>query len=124
MERFDIEQIIRILGLETRAEQADEGRDFDVACRIAINKMKKCKEYEYLEERGVLLKLPCKVGSDVYSIRKGLTYGEVGDKPTEWSRIDKMKFNIHMLNDFNKSIFLTQSEAEEALRKMNEMENL
>lgn len=33
-----------------------------------------------------------------------------------------MKFNIHMFNDFGKTVFLTQAEAEEALRKMNETE--
>ena len=48
-DRFDIEQVIRILGLETRADQADDGRDFDVACRIALEKLMKCKEYEDLE---------------------------------------------------------------------------
>ena len=59
MERFDIEQVIRILGLEMRAEQADEGRDFDVACRFALEKMKKCKKYEDAEEQGLLVKIPC-----------------------------------------------------------------
>lgn len=49
-ERFDTEQIIRILGLEIRAEQADEGSDFDVACRIALEKLRKCKEYEDFEK--------------------------------------------------------------------------
>ena len=67
-DRFDIGQVIRILGLEIRADQADEGRDFDVACRIALEKLMKCKEYENLEEQGLLLRLPCKVGDTVYAI--------------------------------------------------------
>ena len=70
IDRFDIEQVIRILGLEIRADQADDGRDFDVACRIALEKLMKCKEYENLEEQGLLLKLPCKVG-DVIAIKPG-----------------------------------------------------
>ena len=69
MERFDIEQVIRILGLEMRAEQADEGRDFDVACRFALEKMKKCKEYEDAEEQGLLLRLPAPLnGVDSFSL--------------------------------------------------------
>ena len=69
MERFDIEQVIRILGLEMRAEQADDGRDFDVACRFALEKMKKCKEYEDAAEQGLLLRLPAPLnGVDSFSL--------------------------------------------------------
>ena len=50
-DRFDIEQVIKILGLKIRAEQADGGADFDVACRIALNKLLKVKGYEGLENR-------------------------------------------------------------------------
>ncbi len=58
-DRFDIDQVIKITGLGIRAEQADGGADFDVACQIAVKKLWKIKEYESLEEQNKLLKLPC-----------------------------------------------------------------
>lgn len=100
---------------ETCAEHDDERSCDNCPIQKAIEKLAK---YEDLEEQGLLLKFPCKVGSEVYSIRKGLTYGEIGDKPTEWSRIDRLKFNIDMVNDFGKTVFLMQAEAEEALQRM------
>lgn len=73
-DRFDIEQVLRITGLDTRADQADGGADFDVACRIAVKKIMKAKEYEDLEEQGKLLKLPCAVGDTIYVIPSKTNY--------------------------------------------------
>ena len=70
-DRFDIDQAIKITGLGIRAEQADGGADFDVACQIAVKKLWKIKEYESLEEQNRLIKLPCAVGDTVYRINKG-----------------------------------------------------
>lgn len=128
-ERFDIEETIRILGLEMRAEQADGGKDFDVACRIVLNKLKKCKEYEDLEEQNLLLRLPCKIGDKVYAITRDFVseyticnievYNEgffFNWKCEKGIYINIRGFTHHQIGV---DIFLTQPEAEEKLRELN-----
>ena len=139
IDRFDIEQVIRILGLEIRADQADDGRDFDVACRIALEKLMKCKEYEELEEQGLLLRLPCKAGDMVYLICSRYSecskykerLDEYNCQGCEEDECDSHKeYYIHInhsvsiewivrnLNNFGKTVFLTKSEAEQKLKEL------
>ena len=139
-DRFDIEQVIRILGLEIRADQADDDRDFDVACRIALEKLVKCKEYEELEEQGLLLRLPCNVGDTVYCIYERYTkcseneqeFDEYSCQGCECLECDSHKelyvqsqkaysldWIVSNLKRFWETVFLTQSEAEQKLKKMS-----
>lgn len=77
------------------------------------------KEYEDLEEQGKLLKLPCAVGDVVYVVNK-LCTGEIC--VTE-EKTDVGMITAFMLNeDFGKTVFLTQKEAEVALEKLKETE--
>jgi hypothetical protein len=63
-------------------------------------------EYKNLEEQGLLVRLPCKVGDEVYIICKG-------------KFINTGKFQISDYDNFDKTVFLTREEAE---NKLNEME--
>ena len=68
------------------------------------------KEYEDLEEQGLLLRLPCKVGDSIYSVvEDGFT-------------IVELKFSLDFYarreNDFGKTVFLTPEEAEHKLKEM------
>ena len=96
-------------------------------------------EYEDLEEQGLLLRLPCKVGSTLYRIYKKPTkctaYGEYKDdyacqgcekecdSSYVWA-IYKYKADIKTIvclsDEIGKTVFLTQAEAE---KKLNEMES-
>lgn len=139
-DRFDIEQVLRITGLGIRADQADGGADFDVACNIAVKKIRKAKEYEGLEEQGKLLKLPCAVGDTVY---QHMIVGIDKDKKKPIYKIfeaivfkfslsswglcfwtettDKEKHRNEVpLSAFNNTVFLTRPEAERALAEMEE----
>ena len=98
----------------------------------------KLADYEDLEEQGLLLKLPCKVGTEVYEIeqqfwidRKGckdcVYFGNDGlgdycdyceDEPAACTKIVPREFTMRMLEDFGKTVFLTREEAEQALEKM------
>lgn len=87
----------------------------------------KLAEYEDLEEQGLLVRLPCKIGDTVWvlfdtniieecivlSIRLGekddTIYFKNGSCYTVWDK-----------NYFDKKFFLTKAEAEEALKKMEE----
>lgn len=91
------------------------------------------KEYEDLEEQGLLLKLPCKVGDTVYVKMQSGKYAEadVRDFTHFWTcgfcivvTSDKFDKQNIPFTEFGKTVFLTQAEAEaeEELRKMNETE--
>lgn len=78
------------------------------------------KEYEALEEEGRLLVLPCKVGTTAYVIDYTWDYGEIGDKAERRYFIRETPFEYGMIDEFNKSVFLTREEAEKALEEMSQ----
>ena len=77
-----------------------------------VTASKKLCEYEDLEEQGLLLKLPCKVGDTVYHVVQG--------RIVEVSNVDLFFLLLSVAeNRFNNSVFLTKSEAEQKLKEMN-----
>lgn len=81
-------------------------------CKTIDDVIDKLAEYEDLEEQGRLIKLPCHIGDSIYSvIEEGLTIVEL-----KFS----LDFYARRKNDFDKTVFLTKSEAEQ---KLKEMEN-
>ena len=76
-------------------------------------------EYEDLEEQGLLLRLPCKVGTKVYAINIIIDYGEIGDEATYSYSIIEREVQIYMMMDYGKLVFLTQAEAEQKLKEMD-----
>ena len=99
----------------------------------------KLREYEDLEEQGLLLRLPCKVGSTVYLIFEKRIYEGTGVKivsvrtPShDYTRIEivfeiedpwysdgrKMKHGANEI--LGEKVFLKREEAEQALEKMGE----
>ena len=87
----------------------------------------KLKEYEDLEEQGLLLRLPVKVGDTVYAIR----YGEENDFVVVETKIIEIRQNVngiffeplisrkaYKIDDFGKEVFLTRAEAEQKLKEM------
>ncbi len=74
--------------------------------RLAIERL---ADYENAEEKGLLLRLPCKVGDSIYSvIEDGLTIIEL-----KFS----LAFYVRRKTDFGKTVFLTLAEAEEKLKE-------
>ena len=79
----------------------------------SANVLNRLAEYEDLEEQGLLLRLPCKVGDTVYHVVQG--------RIVEISNVDLFFLLLSVAeNRFNNSVFLTKSEAE---RKLKEMES-
>jgi hypothetical protein len=74
---------------------------------------RKLKDYEDLEEQRKLAKLPCAIGDKVYLI--------VDDKVFE-REVDPMFLGV-LWEEFNKSWFLTESEAEAKLKELGGGEN-
>ena len=70
----------------------------------------KLADYEDLEEQGLLVRLPCKVGTEVYYI-----LGIPNKTPCV---IDKCVFELSDIDKIGKSLFLTREEAEKKLEEM------
>ena len=82
-----------------------------------------------LEEQGLLLKLPCKVGTKVFYVQKCLApsckncmgFTRVNNCYTEHkARIFEQEFTLRHLKAFGETVFLTKAEAEKALAEMEE----
>ena len=94
--------------------------------------VKRLGEYEELDEQGLLLMLPCKVGDTVYCIEDKKIWDCIIDKVTI-SRTNGIWFEIktpksmpdisaieYTENDFGRTIFLTKEEAEQKLKEMED----
>lgn len=71
----------------------------------------KLAEYEDLEEQGLLLKLPCPIGTEVWTIMCGMT----GKHPA----LFKQSFEYSMIEHFGKAVFLTKDEAQNKIEEMS-----
>lgn len=84
-------------------------------CEQLAEWLEKSKEYQHLEEQGRLIKLPCKVGDDVYYI-----LGIPNETPCV---IDKCTFELSDINKIGKTLFLTKPEVEAKLKELRGGEN-
>lgn len=74
--------------------------------------LEELKSYKEAEEQGLLVKLPCKVGTEVYYI-----LGIPNKMPCT---IDKCVFELSDVHKIGESLFLTREEAE---KKLEELKN-
>lgn len=103
-------------------------------CHIPKEAIRKLKEYEDLEEQGLLLRLPCKIGDTAYYLHG--VYQEYAHKwvdVIDEVEVDSFGLNINLFVNVTyrigvekigrtltpyKTLFFTKEEAEEALEKM------
>ena len=79
-------------------------------CETISDVIDKLAEYEGLEEQGRLVKLPCKVGTDIYYI-----LGIPNETPCT---IDSCVFELSDIHKIGKTLFLTKAEAEAKLKEL------
>lgn len=121
--------------MERLTEWIGEGEERQAVPKMSLrrNGHKKCcnklAHYEDLEEQGLLLKLPCKVGTKVFYVQKCLApsckncmgFTRVNNCYTEHkARIFEQEFTLRHLKAFGETVFLTKAEAEKALAEMEE----
>lgn len=104
-------------------------------CEEGYCAMEKLADYEDLEEQGVLVILPCKVGDTVYAIgfnnNKPIIYESVvlsiliTEKEIAFNvKVDEFGINSKLKQSmFDKTVFLTKSEAEAKLKELRGGEN-
>lgn len=106
------------------------GECLDDRCSLMLDACKKLAEYEQLEEQGLLVSLPCKVGDTTFRINEGAKNPIIELTVTQINIIRK-SYNLEVVDkdggelmyfkkDIGNSIFLTREEAE---KKLEEMEN-
>ena len=100
-------------------------------CKTIDDVIDKLAQYEELEEQGLLLRLPCKLGDTIYSIANDGKIYPV--KATREVRI--VNGVLHIIcescrysdlvsyDDIGKTVFLTKSEAEAKLKELRGEEN-
>ena len=89
---------------------------------------KKCDEYARAEEQGLLLRLPCNVGDIIYEIHPltgKITQREIKSivvcNCPDLTIMYKSGYDYsNVQDDFGKTVFLTQAEAEQKLKEMEE----
>lgn len=110
------------------------GECLDDRCSLMLDACKKLAEYEQLEEQGLLVKLLCKVGAEVFVILPRDSHytkcqiKKIEIRPTIFGKICYFAEPIAKRgccfrcfdNEFGKLIFLTSEEAE---KKLDEMKN-
>lgn len=94
---------------------------------------KKLADYEDLEEQGLLVRLPCKVGDTAYRVNAGakqpiipMTVSEIhflcykNERAVRFDAIGKedMGESCYRLEDIGRIVFLTHEEAEKKLEEM------
>lgn len=112
-----------------RLTERDSCGDVYVKQHDYITASEKLCEYEDLEEQGLLIRLPCKVGDTVWDIKYNWVRGSVVTRYDTAQNIGK-KYNEHIhiifngfhgcfnVKDFGKIVFLTKEEAEAKLSEM------
>lgn len=115
-----------------------DGSDFPDVCfegEREYDVMNALADYEDLEEQGLLVRLPCKVGDTVYRVNAGakqpiipMTVSEIhflcckNERAVRFDTIDKedMGESCYRLEDIGRIVFLTREEAE---KKLEEIQN-
>ena len=100
---------------------------------LTYEEANKWQEYNDLEEQGLLVKLPCKIGDTVYRVNAGakqpiilMTVSEIhflcykNERTVRFDAIGKedMGESCYRLEDIGRIVFLTREEAEKKLEEM------
>lgn len=121
MERLSIDEVIEHCKRHTERMESHSGRSQLEETPIGNSNIMKqywehrqvaewleqLKTYKDLEDQGLLLRLPCKIGDTVYRIYH---------YPSDY--ISQEKFYLSLLEMMGKKVFLTKEEADAALARM------
>ena len=133
MERLPMETLESIIGIQKTTLEAFEkhGSEDSDYCptydKAVLMLLEELKQDRIAEEQGLLLRLPCKIGRKVFYVQKCLApsckeckgFLRVDNCYCQYkARIFEQKFDYRHLKAFDKSVFLTKEEAEQALARM------
>ena len=120
MERLTLDEILKFVNKAAVQMELDNCKECSENYKQIAEYIEELRSYKDLEEQGLLIRLPCPLGTTVYDICgtdihknvvDGIEYGENG-RYFLWS--DKGGW----LGAFNDLVFLTREEAEKKLKEM------
>ena len=121
----DFEEIFREKMTDTACEFLKDKEEFGLWLDRNKWDAKKCDEYARAEEQGLLLRLPCPIGTTVYNTtcwddvtEKVEVNGETLYRIVHKHKVSKSTFSLGDIYNFGKTVFLTQAEAEQKLKEM------
>ena len=95
------------------------------ATNEVVKLQKQLEEYKDLEKQGLLLRLPCPIGTTVYNTtwwddvqEKVKVDGKTFYRTVHKHKVSKSTFSLLDIYDFGKTVFLTKAEAEQKLKEM------
>ena len=87
--------------------------------------LEELKRYRDLEEQGLLLRLPCPIGTTVYNTtwwdyveEKVKVDGKTFYRTVHKHKVSKSTFSLLDVKDFGKTVFLTKEEAKQKLKEI------
>ena len=87
--------------------------------------LEELKRYRDLEEQGLLLRLPCPIGTTVYNTtwwddvqEKVKVDGKTFYRTVHKHKVSKSTFSLLDVKDFGKTVFLTKAEAEQKIKEI------
>lgn len=116
---MNIDEAIKNFRYDAENNRADLDLEFAKENEQIAKWLAQLKEYQQLEEQGMLIKLPCKVGDTAYEITGATTHGYDWKYLTyEKAYVHGTVFNLGRLYDIGKTVFLTKSKAEAKLKEL------
>lgn len=103
------------------------GKCIDNNCNLVNEVCKKLAEYEQLEEQGLLMRLPCKVGNVLYCIDNGIVETLIVNSFRIYN-FNRVEIDFENASGFtlctfagelDEGYFLTREEAEKKLEELN-----
>lgn len=93
--------------------------------------IEKLGKYEDAEEQGLLLQLPCSIGDKLYTVEEWLDTGELSVLEYTFNGVERGGYRLMYadneeditvfgFDEIGKTVFLSKSEAEQALKQMGE----
>lgn len=122
MERLTLDEILKLVNEAATQMELDNCKECSENYKQIAEYLEELKSYKGLEEQGLLVRLPCSIGTTVWDIygtgiRKnvvsGIEYGKDG-RWFLWANEDEW------LGELNVVVFLTREEAE---KKLEEIQN-
>ena len=121
----DFEEIFREKMTDSACEFLKDKEEFGLWLDRNKWDAKKCDEWARAEEQGLLLQLPCPIGTTVYNTtwwddvtEKVDVNGETLYRILHKHKVSKSTFSLGDIYDFGKTVFLTKAEAEQKLKEM------
>ena len=126
MERLTLDEILKLVNEATVQMELDNCKECSENYKKIAEYLEELKSYKDLEEQGLLVRLPCKVGEKLWCIVNGkinelrvhhFNMPAFGTTDIVFRYVDGFKLE-RFVGEIGKTVFLTREEAEKKLEEM------